>query len=344
MHTSEDDNTMTKKKGTLVLERISSRALRGNALGDPHERDLFVYLPPGHRTTGRTRFPTILLLTGFTGLGESPWQRQAFNEGLHERMDRLIAAGTVPPMIVATPDCMTALGGSQYVNSSAVGKYETFVVDEVVPHLDDNFGTLAAPRHRAVCGKSSGGYGALMLAMKHPDVFGALASHSGDAYFDYCYGYDFVKCWDGVRDAGGVLKWLAAMRKKTAVRTKEVLVLNILAMAACYSPNPDSPWGFDLPFDIETGERDEAVMARWRPLDPVVACKKHVANLKSLRGIYLDCGLRDEFALHAGTRILAKRMRALGLKIVHEEFDDGHMGISYRYDRSFHWLGKWLAP
>lgn len=334
---------MTLKKGTLVLERITSEALKGNPLGDPRERDLFVYLPPGYRARGRNRFPVVLVLTGFTGLGESPWQRVAYGEALHERLDRLIAAGKIAPMVVATPDCMTALGGSQYVDSSATGRYETFVVCEVVPHLDANFQTLAAPRHRAVCGKSSGGYGALMLAMKHPEVFGALASHSGDAYFDYCYGYDFVKCWDGVRDAGGVKQWLAAMRAKKAVRTKEILVLNILAMAAAYSPNPKSPWGFDLPFDEETGERDEEVMARWREFDPAVACRVYAENLRELRGIYLDCGLRDEFALHAGTRILAKRLRDLGLRVVHEEFDDGHMGISYRYDNSFPWLSKWIA-
>jgi enterochelin esterase family protein len=245
-------------------------------------------------------------------------------------------------MIVAVPDCMTALGGSQYVDSAAVGRYETFVVREVVPFVDARHRTLADARHRGVCGKSSGGYGALMLAMKHPDVFGALASHSGDAYFEYCYGYDFVKCWNGVRNAGGVNEWLAAFRKKPRKGHDDVLVLNILAMAACYSPNRRSPWGFDLPFDVETCEPLPRVMARWKRFDPVESCRAYAANLRKLRGIYLDCGLRDEFSLHAGTRILAKRLRALGLKVVHEEFDDGHMGIGYRYDRSFAWLGKWL--
>ncbi|MCG3135124.1 MAG: hypothetical protein HMLKMBBP_02627 [Planctomycetes bacterium] len=334
---------VARAKGTLKRELIASRALRENPLGDPSDREVFLYLPPGYAQATERRYPLVLVLTGFTGIGESPWQRGPFHEALHERLDRLIGTGKVPPMIVAVPDCITALGGSQYVDSPAVGRYETFVVREVVPFIDARFRTLAEPRHRGVCGKSSGGYGALMLAMKHPDVFGALASHSGDAYFDYCYGYDFVKCWDGLRDAGGVEKWLKKLRAKPKVTGADIGVLNIVAMAACYSPNPKSPWGFDLPFDLATGEPDDKVMARWRRLDPAVACRKYAANLRKLRGIYLDCGLRDEYALHAGTRILAKRLRELGLEPVHEEFDDGHMGISYRYDHSFAWLGKWIG-
>jgi enterochelin esterase family protein len=268
------------------------------------------------------------------------FQRQNFGPTIAERMDRLVAAGRTPPMILASPDCFTALGGSQYVDSAAVGNYETHVVREVVPFLDRTFLTKPAAAHRAVAGKSSGGYGALMLAMKHPDVFGSLASHSGDAYFDYCYRFDFVKCWNALREAGGVDKWLARFRNQPKVKGDDVLVLNIVAMAACYSPHATGG-GFDLPFDMDTGEERADVMARWRKFDPVVVCKRYAKSLKRMRGIFVDCGVRDEFALHAGARILVKRMRALGLRPVHEEFEDGHMQISYRYDVSLPWLGKW---
>jgi enterochelin esterase family protein len=343
-HNEERRTGMVRRAtGTVVHERVASEALRGNPLGDPHERDAFVYLPPGYARGGERRHPTVVVLTGFTGKGAMPFHVQAFGEALHERLDRLLGEGRIPPLVVAVPDCFTALGGSQYVDSPAVGRYETFVVKEFVPWLDATFRTAPAARRRAVCGKSSGGYGALMLAMRHPDVFGALASHSGDAYFDYCYRFDFVKCWNALRAAGGVEKWLRAFRAKPRATSDDVGVLNIVAMAACYSPNADAPGGFDLPFDAETGEEDAAVMARWRRHDPVVACRRHAAALRRLRGIYLDCGLRDEFQLQVGTRILAKRLRELGLDPVHEEFDDGHMSISYRYDRSFPFLGKWIG-
>lgn len=334
---------MARGEGTVVRERITSKALEGNPLGDPVERDLLVYLPPGYEKEASRRYPLVLVLTGFTGFGEYMFQRQAFVPTLAQRMDRLIAAKKMPPMIAAAPDCFTALGGSQYVDSAAVGNYETHVVREIVPFLDARFRTLASPRHRGVVGKSSGGYGALMLGMKHPGVFGALASHSGDAYFDYVYRFDFVKCWDALRDAGGPQKWLARFRAAPRPKGSDIGVLNILAMAACYSPNAKAPMGFDLPFDLHTGEERADVMARWRRVDPVVACKRYAKNLKKLRGIFIDCGLKDEYALHAGARILVKRLRALGLDPIHEEFDDGHMGISYRYDRSLPALGKWIG-
>ncbi len=335
---------MADRRGAVVVERIESEALAGNPLGDSTERDVHVYLPPGYAGSGRRRFPVVLVLTGFTGFGEMMFRRQQFGESLAQRLDRLIAAGKIPPMIVASPDCFTSFGGSQYVDSAAVGNYETHVVREVVPRLDAAFRTLASPRHRAVAGKSSGGYGALMLAMKHPDVFGALASHSGDAYFDYCYRFDFVKCWTPLMKAGGVAKWFAKFKAQPKAKMDDVHALNIVAMAACYSPNAEAPLGFDLPFDMETGEERAGVMARWRKFDPVVACRRYAKNLAKLRGVFVDCGLRDEYALHAGARILVKRLRALGVKpLVHEEFDDGHMDIGYRYDASLPWLGKWIG-
>ncbi len=333
---------MAKRRGTVVVDRIDSRVLRGNALGDPHERDLHVYLPPGY-SKGSRRYPVIVLIVGFTGISENPYQRGYFGEALQDRMDRLIAAKKVPPMLIATPDCVTALGGSQYVDSAAVGRYETFVVKEVVPHLDSRFRTKPAARHRAICGKSSGGYGALMLGMRHPGVFGSLASHSGDAYFDYCYRGDFPTAWNTLRAAGGPEKWLRGFQKRRVKKPGggDIHTVNIMAMAACYSPNAEAPLGFDLPFDLETGEERADVMRRWRAKDPVVACRRYAKNLKKLRGIFIDCGLRDEWHLHIGARVLSQRLTELGIRHVHEEFDDTHRSISYRYDDSFAYLGRW---
>jgi len=335
---------MAPRRGTLVADAVDSRVLRGNPLGDPSERELYVYLPPGYGA-GRRRYPVVLLIVGFTGIAANPWQHGYFGEALQDRLDRLIAARRIPPMIVATPDCVTSLGGSQYVDSPAVGRYESFCVKEVVPHLDAGYRTKPAARHRAVCGKSSGGYGALMLGMRHPDVFGSLASHSGDAYFDYCYRGDFPTAWNTVRAAGGPERWLRAFRKRRATKPagSDVHTLNILAMAACYSPNADAPLGFDLPFDLDTGEERADVMRRWRARDPVVACRRYARNLKRLRGIFIDCGLRDEWHLHIGARILSRRLTELGVRHVHEEFDDTHRSISYRYDASFPHLGRWTA-
>jgi enterochelin esterase family protein len=264
-------------------------------------------------------------------------------EAIDRRLDRLIGVGSMPPAICVLPDCLTRLGGSQYVDSSATGNYETYIVAELVPFVDEKLRTKPGREHRGVTGKSSGGYGAMRLAMRHPDVFAALGSHAGDAYFAYCYLPDFPKFTMGIEKAGGVehfLRDFQALPKKT---NEAMDVLTILAMAACYSPNPAAPLGIDIPVKLPSGEIRGDVWKRWEANDPVHMAREHADALRSLKKIYLDAGFRDEFNLHIGARILTERLDELGVAYVYEEFDDTHMGITYRYDRSFTELAKVLA-
>lgn len=317
-----------QKQGTLVNLQFESDVLKGNPLGDPYERDLFVYLPPGY-DEGGDNYPSVYCLTGFTGRGKMLLNDNAFTPNLAERMDRLIAAGTIRPMIVVMPDCFTYYGGSQYINSSATGRYEDYLIDEVVPHVDANLRTIADRNFRAVMGKSSGGYGALVMGMRHADIFGLVCSTSGDAYFEYCYPNDFPDAFRAIKgDPKGFIKRLWETEKKPKDFHSG---LNTIGMAACYSP---SGTAFDLPFDVETGEMNKDIWARWLEHDPVRLVEKHVENLRSLRLLFIDAGTKDEFALDVGAKILCKRLSDNGIKHVHEEFDDGHFNISYRYDRS----------
>lgn len=319
--------------GTVIIETITSNVLRGNPLGDPFVRRVPIYLPPDYATSN-ARYPVVFVLAGFTGRGitflnDAPW-----GETIAQRMDRLIAQGAVRQMILVMPDCFTRIGGSQYVNSPAVGQYEEHVVQELVAFTDNKYRTLADRNHRAVIGKSSGGYGALMLAMQNPDVFGALACHSGDMYFEHCYKPDIVAALRGLKKFGGLEKF---WNEFPTIHPKDHdfnATLNMIAMSACYSPNPNAPHGFDLPFDIETGELREDVWVRWLAHDPVQLVDNHLAALRSLRLIYFDAGMRDQFNLQYGARIFAKRLQARGITFTHEEFDDGHFDIQYRYDVS----------
>lgn len=329
-------------KGRIEAIHHVSQALRGNALGDPHERDVHCYLPPGY-DSGSQRYPVVFWLAGFTGTGRMHLNFDPWMESLDRRLDRLIGTGAMPPVICVLPDCFTRLGGSQYVNSTATGRYEDYVCDELAPLVDSKLRTHANRDSRAVIGKSSGGYGALVLAMRRPDVFGAMGSHAGDAYFAFCYLPDFVKFTMGIAKHGGVegfVRHFDSLPKKT----KEALeVLNILAMAAAYSPNPAAPMGIDLPVVIPTGEIRGEVWNRWIECDPVHMARSHAQALRSMRAIFIDAGMRDEFNLHMGARILCSRLDALDIDYVYEEFDDGHMGINYRYDRSFVEIAPKLA-
>ncbi len=327
--------------GRVVIEQIESRALAGNRQGDPATRSIPVYLPPGY--DGGSAFPTIYWLHGFTGTAMSAVNTSPWVPSLPECMDRVIAAGA-PPAILVMVDGFTRFGGSQYLNSEANGRYEDFVVEEIVSHVDRRFRTLASPAHRGVNGKSSGGYGALVLAMRHPDVFGGVASHSGDIYFEACYLPDFWKFCNIVARHGGVDGFLRAFLEMPKKTPDAVTAVNIAAMAMAYSPNPRRPpFYFDPPCDSYTGEIDKAVWARWLEWDPVHMAARYADNLRRLRLIYVECGTKDQFNLHFGARLLHGRLEALGVRGEFVEFDDDHTAVNYRYVESLRRLCEALT-
>ncbi len=323
----------------VVIERYESEALKGNYLGDPSSRRVAVYLPPGY-DDGEERYPVVFLLVGFTGRGTMLMNESAWDESINQRLDRLITGERIAPMIVVMPDCFTRYGGSQYINSTGTGRYEDHIVEELVPWADRRFRTIADREFRAAVGKSSGGFGSLMLGMRHPDKFGLVACHSGDMYFELCYGPDLIKSLRAVKKFGGLHEFLQEFR---SIRPRDGdfhALLETAAMASCYSPNPETPYGFDLPFDEFTGEWKKEVWARWKEWDPIELIDAHVGALRSLRLLYLDCGARDEFNLQFGARTFSARLERRGIPHHYEEFDDGHMDIPYRYDVSLHAISE----
>jgi S-formylglutathione hydrolase FrmB len=346
--------------GTLVVLEHVSRVLKDNPLRDPHVRKVGVLLPPQYDAGDRRRFPVLYDLVGYTGSGLSHANWQAFSENLPERAARLIRDGRMGPTILVMPDCFTALGGNQYVNSSATGDYADYLTREIVPFVDCEFRTLASREHRGCFGKSSGGYGAMLHGMKYAKYWGAIANHSGDAYFEFVYWPDWpntlnelaklrparpdTRNLDQGLDDGRIRRFLQKVWKKEKVSGKEIHCLMNLCMAATYDPDPRAPLGFRVPFHMETGEALPGRWARWRAHDPVNLVAKHRASLKSLRGIYIDCGSRDQYHIHYGSRTLSKRLAAAGVRHRYEEFDDDHSDINYRMDVSLPFLYKALKP
>ena len=331
------------ERGRVVIETIDSRVLQGNAMGDPTRRQLPVYLPPGYDSDAGRRYPSAYVLSGFTGRGITLLNDVWGDDTLPQRLDRLIAGGRMQPMIVAMPDCVTHLGGSQYINSGATGRYEDYLIDEIVPFVDACFRTRATRDARAILGKSSGGYGAVIQAMRHPEIFGLAASHSGDMHFEWCYKPDFITLVAHIERYGGLKAFCDSAQ---TIRPRDAVfrsILNTVAMASCYSPNPASPVGFDLPFDQHDAEMQDEVWQRWLTWDPVHLVARHGAALKSLKLLYLDVGTTDEFNLQFGARLFCKRLREQNIAHRYEEFDDGHMNIPYRYDHSFAAISEALA-
>ncbi len=319
----------------IQVETIVGNSLTDNPMGDPVERRVPVVTPPGYSTSDRS-YPTVYFLAGFAGGGVHTMGTSIWSENTPQRVERLMAAGEISPMIFVIPDCITRLGGSQYVNSDATGRYEDHLIEDVVPFIDGKFRTIKDRDHRAVMGKSSGGYGATMLAMHYPEIFGHVADHSGDRYFDFCYQADIPVVVASLGPYGNSpAKFLSEFPHPPKQRGRNwFTIINMLAMASCYSPNPASEIGFDLPFDSETGERVEAVWQRWLKHDPVHVVEQHADALRSLRTYFIDCGKWDEHHLQLGNRIYCKKLRELGIEHTYEEFDGGHMGTAHRYERS----------
>ena len=361
--------------GTVVVIEHTSRVLAGNPLGDPHVRKLAAWLPPGYdegtvrgKGAGRgRRYPVLFDLVGFTGSGLAHVNWRPFDENVPERAARLIAERRMGPAIVVFPDCFTSLGGNQYVNSSAVGRYADYLTRELIPFVDREFRTLASRDHRGCFGKSSGGYGAIIHGMQYAEHWGAVANHSGDAYFEWCYLPDWPRTLNELaryrkpalrpgrqpvrtrqaadgRDDGRVRRFLNSMWDKAKMTDAEAHTLMEIAMAATYDPDPRAPLGFRLPVDLDTGEIIPRRWARWREHDPINLVARHARALRSLRGVYVDCGWRDQYHLHYGARILSRELARHRVPHTYEEFDDTHSSIDYRMDVSLPFLYRALKP
>jgi enterochelin esterase family protein len=315
----------------------TSEVLKGNFLKDPHQRKVWLYTPPGYDPEKGAPLPLLWFIYGYSGAAARVFNDDPWNENIPQRLDRLINSGAMPPAACVVPDCFTRWGGSQFINSAGTGRYEDYLVEEIKPFIE----TKLPVKAHAILGKSSGGYGSFWLAARHPEIWQAAADHSGDSYFELCYLPDFPKALNLMKKHGGFAKFWAAFEKAPRRRDHDWLtVLNLVCMAACYSPNPATPEGFDWPMDLETCEIRNDVFSKWFAFDPVRMVPKYADNLKKLKLLFIDCGEKDEFNLQWGTRILSKTLKQAGVPHDLEFFDDGHMGITYRYDVSLPKLVK----
>jgi pimeloyl-ACP methyl ester carboxylesterase len=332
-------------KGVLETRELQSPALESNPLGDPARRQLRVYLPPGY-SGGEQRYPAVYFLHSFSNSGASWTNVSAFGLSALDRLDAMIESGAIPPVIGVFPDGWTSLGGSQWINSDAIGRYRDYVAKDVVGFVDRTYRTLPKAASRAVVGHSSGGYGAMVMGRYHPELFSHLGSHAGDSYFEYCYLPDLPKAAASLLKAGGVEGWFQDFRKRsreTKPRGDDFTVINVLAMAAAYSPKKGEPLNIELPFDPQTARLKLDVWNRWLVHDPVRFVPKFLDAFRKVKSVFIDCGTRDEFNLRWGSRMLAEEFKASGVELSHEEFEDSHSGVAYRFERSLGFLVPRMA-
>jgi S-formylglutathione hydrolase FrmB len=327
-------------RGRLETIIVKSDAVANNILGDPTERQVMVYLPEGYDEESAS-YPLFVDIVGFTGSGLAHGGWKAFAESVPQRVERLIDEGKLGKVIVALPDCFTSLGGNQYINSSVLGNWADFLTLEMVPQLESQFRIKPGAKHRALFGKSSGGYGSIVHGMKYGEHWGAVACHSGDMDFDLAYRSDFPKTLMHLsRYGGSVEAFMQKLQSGRSIGGDEMHTLMILAMAATYDPAPELPFGVRLPVSARTCELNEELWQRWLSWDPVrmIEDEQCQQNLKQLRGVFIDCGSHDQYSLVFGARRFAARLSALGIQHVYDEFSDNHSSIDYRMDVSLPFL------
>ena len=327
--------------GRLDKLTITSGLLRANPLSDPYDRPLWVYLPPGY-DDGADRFPCVYMLHGYGGSVASWENRPVYGRPFPELADQAFASGRAEPAVVVFVDGWTRYGGSQYIDSAGTGRYLSYLCDEIVPYVDGVYRTMAARDHRAVIGKSSGGFGALVAAMLRPDVFGGCASHAGDALYESLYlpwmprivralgGYD-----------GDIMVWWRDFQERMPDVSPDERALELaLGVSACFSPGTDGVP--QLPVDTATGEIREDIWRKWLAWDPVRMIPDHAEQLRSLRGIWIDAGSADEFFLDLGAKAMRRALLEIGLPDAPLHFDivqgADHEAIGRRQISSLCWL------
>jgi S-formylglutathione hydrolase FrmB len=325
---------------------FTSDLLRDNPLGDPFQRPIWVYLPPGYDEEPGRRYPSVYQIQGYGGQVVMWGNRTAFRQPYTETADQVFASGAAPPAIVVYVDAWTSYGGSQFVDSPGTGQYHSYLCDEVVPWVDRRYRTIPDPAHRAIAGKSSGGFGAMITPMLRPDLFGALATHAGDALYELVYLPEFGKCARLLREYDGdIWRWWDDFRSRPAFTKKaDETALSVLGVAACFSARQDGT--VDLPFDSRTAQVREQIWQRWLDWDPVRMVPRYSDALRGLRAIWIDAGTADDYYLDLGAQAFRAALGQVGVAddvIKFELFDGTHAAIDYRYPMALTWLCQQMA-
>lgn len=317
--------TRMVNKNTITIE---SQVLNGNLLGDSVKRDVIVYSPDNPKP----KAPLIIGLPPFGAnhelfLGGSP-----LSESLEDIIVRLYGKEKLNGAVIAIPDCFTKYGGNQYINSSAVGMYENFITQELIPQLRSKYNTEST----ALFGKGSGGFGAYTIAVRNPLVVNAFAAHSMDAGFEFAYMPDFPLSLEEFRRAGSPSIWLEKYYNSyNRISPKQIKTLSTIAYSAFYSPNPSSiEMGIDFPFDWINGSFIQETWDKWLLWDPARNVKRFSRQIETLKAIYIDVGIQDEFSLMWGSRAVDTFLSESKFKHTYEEYEDGHFGVVYRMEKS----------
>jgi enterochelin esterase-like enzyme len=297
--------------GTVQRVVVHGKALEGNLEGDSPDRDVAVYLPPSYSTARKQRYPVVYMLHGFTDDVDHWWGVKKHFVSLPEAIGKALAGGKAREMIVVMPNAYTRYQGSMYSTSVTTGDWESFVASELVAYIDRHYRTIPNAASRGLAGHSMGGYGAMRIGMKYPEVFSSV--------------YLLSPCCMAARIQPGGLGMARAetIQSPAEVEKADFMTKATVASGAAWSPNPKNPpLYFDLP--SKNGEFQPAIAAKWAANAPLAMIDQYIPNLKRLHAIAFDAGAQD--AAIAGTiKVLDGVLNAYEIRHTFEIYEGTHL-------------------
>ncbi|MEO0335345.1 MAG: alpha/beta hydrolase-fold protein [Pseudomonadota bacterium] len=329
------------KSFSVATLHVDSEALKGNPLGDPHVRKNPMLLPKGDTPKGG--WPIVFVLSGFAGNGTKAFNEKGFEQNYPQEIDDLASRGKAPLAVYIFVDAWTKWGGSQFINSNSVGSYEDYIACDLVAGVKDYVEASDKPENWIVVGGSSGGYGALHLGSRYPNVFGRVAAIAPDSFFEASLLPDIYKALPVIHKMGGLQEVKSSLEEGKLLNSRSGFsVLNAIAMCRCYLPM-DNKEGFEFPVDIDTGVRIEERWQRLKEQDPVVFLHQRKDKVEKLKAIYVDVGLFDQYNLQFGGRQIRQCLRPMGVDLTYTEFEGSHNDLGKRRPQMLEWLDKQLS-
>lgn len=305
--------TAVGQDGQVLNLTIHAVSLEGNLVEDSPDLSVGVFLPPSYDRQSNKRYPVIYWLHGFTG-SKNTTGKAGWDEDIVIAISEMITSGSVKPMIIVMPDGTNRFGGSMYTNSLATGNWEDFIAYELPEFIDANYRTIPKPESRGIAGHSMGGYGAIKIAMKHPDIFSAVYGTSS-----CCLAQSPTDFNQKIIDETiSINSWEKLEKGKFYSKA-------ILAQSAAYAPNPAKPPFYgDLPYQLtgDTISISEGAKAKWLANIPSWMADQYISNLQQLRAIAFDGGTRDR--LTAESKYFSEALTRIKVKNSFEIFDGGH--------------------
>ncbi len=316
---------------------INSKFLKNNKLKDKPLKYNLVLKPKGFNA--KKKYKCMVVLAGFTGTASKYFSYKPFQQNYPQTVDSWFAKNKINDCVILFVDAMTYWGGSQFINSPLVGDYEGYIVKELFTEFKTKYNISDNAKDTCITGGSSGGYGALHLGSKYPQLFGKVAAIAPDCDFKLSLLPELYKGLPLLEKMGGISAVKKEIKQERFFNRRDShLIINIIAMAYCYSNNKRGEPKF--PFNVSTGELDKKIWKEWLKKDPIQFLSNRKEKVEKLKGIYLDVGKYDQFNLQYGARKLNKILKAIKVPFKYTEFNGNHFDISKRREHAWEWFLK----